>query len=123
MNEPLKKAALVYHEHDLDFWKAFEWHLGYGFVFSTSEFFCMGFYSRSFAPDHFVDFNDANTAYITMWAGRPQPILCEHADKLKFVAYRRQFHDSFELRVYPMERLFQKLTKSRQWAAVLDLQK
>lgn len=109
MNEPLKKAALVYHEHDLDFWKAFEWHLGFGFVLSTSDFFCMGFYSRASAPDHPVEIQDANTAYITMWAGKPQRILCEHTDRLKFIAYRRNFRESDELRVYPIKRIFAKL--------------
>ena len=111
---PYETIAQKYFDHpqEAPFGDYVEWHLQYGFVYSTPEYFVMGKNCRRLAPsneivdcEHVFDASDSDCWYVFAMAGNVSKAFSSMPFPLPYIAFERIIDNKRELRLYKTEDL------------------
>jgi len=106
MNQHLAKAIEIYGN---DLQQLLAWHLCYGIVVSSDEYFSFGFYSDIEQPEQAVEPHHSNTLFVTFSTGDMQKALEQFIDKFYYIAFQRSFKGDNRIGVYDIQKFYSKL--------------
>lgn len=106
MNRHLVKAIEIYGD---DLQQLLAWHLCYGIVVSSDEFFAFGFYSDIERPEQAVEPHHSNTLFVTFSTGNMRKALEQFIDKFDYIAFQRSFKCDNRIGVYDIQKFYSKL--------------
>ena len=111
MNQHLQQTINEYKSNGIDFLPLLTWHLEYGLVVCDHDSFVVCHYSVDTDPECAVEFDKSNTLFVTFCAGNMVKALTKFKDDFQFISFQRDFQDSPRIRVYSMDRFYNKLTR------------
>jgi len=109
MHSPLAKSHEIYKAHDLDLQQAISWHLLYGFVVSSSDFFGIGYFCNRDDTSQATQKDSGDTLFCTMCSGNMKAAMKPFLGEFEYLAFQRSFKNSDKIRVYPMVDFYSKL--------------
>ncbi len=109
MNENLGEVIKIYEHNQIDFHKLLYWHLCFGVVVSDADSFCLGFYANSEDPEKACEIHHSDTLFVTMHSGDMRKALEKFRHDFQYIAFRREFKGSPQVRVHSMDLFYSKL--------------
>jgi hypothetical protein len=109
MNKNLGEAIKVSEHNQIDFHKLLYWHLCFGVVVSDIDSFCLGFYSNSEDVETACEIHHSDTLFVTMHSGDMRKALEKFRHDFQYIAFRREFKGSPQVRVHPMDSFYSRL--------------
>ena len=106
MNQHLAKAIKIYRD---DLQQLLAWHLCYGIVVSSDEFFAFGFYCDAEQPEQAVEPHHSNTLFVTFSTGNMRKALWQFIDKFDYIAFQRSFKNDNRINIYNIHKFYSKL--------------
>ena len=109
MNNHFAIAAHLYESNGHDFKDLLGWHLCYGIVLCTPNYFGLGFFADRANPRLPIRAENSDTLHVTMCAGDMRGALQQFANDFEYIAFQREFKNSPRLRIYSMDKFITNL--------------
>lgn len=111
MNKHLQQIINEYKSYGGDFLPLLTWHLEHGIVVCDNDSFVVGHHSIDSDPERPVKFDKCNTLFVTFCSGDMIKALTKFKDDFQFISFQRDFKNSSRIRVYSMDKFYNKLTR------------
>jgi hypothetical protein len=111
MNLHLQQTINEYKSNGIDFLPFLTWHLEHGVVVCDNDSFVVCYYSIDSDPECAVVFDQCNTLFVTYCSGNMLKALTKFKDDFQFISFQRDFKNSSRVRVYSMDKFYNKLTR------------
>ena len=109
MNQPLKEVLEIYERDGIDFNQLLYWHLCFGVVVSDADSFALCFFSQADSPEQACEVHHSDTLFVTMHSGDMRKALEKFRHDFQYIAFRREFKGSPQVRVHPMDSFYSRL--------------
>lgn len=104
VNPHITAAIAFYARTEQDFHAIVTWHLLHGVVMITPEFLCLGHYCRHDNLGLPLPIAEANTAFVTYFAGDMRGLKAIAGHGLEHIAFERGFRNERGRKIYSMEK-------------------
>lgn len=109
MNKHLAKAIAKYESAGTNFTDIFNWHLCYGVVVSSFDYFGMCYPAQGDNPLQAVERHHGDTLFVTFTSGDMRQGLEPFLNQFDYIAFQRSFKNSDKVRVYDIHQFYSKL--------------